>query len=148
MRAIVLDSLNRKGENKLQRQQLDQLNELDVKKALILGQIVDSLSPLVDQITEDGLTKNILNLIVQLLDSFSEGKIATVAPYSLMIGTEAAAEVLGVSRQWLTKLIDRGDLPAQLIGSKKTNTTRRFDGIQKQRQSSAFSKSPRLVFFG
>lgn len=98
---------------------MNQVKELDIKKALILGKITDSLSPLVDQIVEDDLSKNILNLITQLLDSFSEGKTVTVAPYDLMMGTEAAAEVVGVSRQWITKLIDRGDLPAQLIGSKR-----------------------------
>ncbi len=102
-----------------QIKQSNQVNELDVTKALILGKIVDSLSPLVDQINDEDLFKNILNLIIKLLDNFSEGKVPTVAPYDLMIGTEAAAKVLGVSRQWLTKLIDKGDLPAQLIGTKR-----------------------------
>ena len=85
---------------------------------MILAELYHILR-VVDQINDEDLFKNILNLIVQLLDSFSEGKVPTVAPYDLMIGTEAVAKVLGVSRQWLTKLIDKGDLPAQLIGTKR-----------------------------
>jgi hypothetical protein len=37
-----------------------------------------------------------------LLDDIGEGRDVTVAPYDLAIGTERAAEILGLSRPWLT----------------------------------------------
>jgi excisionase family DNA binding protein len=43
----------------------------------------------------------------------------TIAPYDLAIGTERAAELLGVSRPWLTALLYRGDIPMVRIGTKR-----------------------------
>jgi excisionase family DNA binding protein len=57
--------------------------------------------------------------IAALLDDISQGRHVTVAPYDLAIGTERAAELLGVSRPWLTALLDRGDIPMVRNGTKR-----------------------------
>jgi excisionase family DNA binding protein len=57
--------------------------------------------------------------IANLLDDIGEGREVTVAPYDLAIGTERAAELLGVSRPWLTALLDRGDIPMVRNGTKR-----------------------------
>ncbi len=57
--------------------------------------------------------------IANLLDDISEGREVTVAPYDLAIGTERAAELLDVSRPWLTALLDRGDIPMVRNGTKR-----------------------------
>jgi excisionase family DNA binding protein len=57
--------------------------------------------------------------IADLLADVSEGRHVTIAPYDLAIGTERAAELLGVSRPWLTALLDRGDIPMVRIGTKR-----------------------------
>jgi excisionase family DNA binding protein len=57
--------------------------------------------------------------IANLLDDISEGRHVTIAPYDLAIGTERAAELLGVSRPWLTALLDRGDIPMVRNGTKR-----------------------------
>jgi excisionase family DNA binding protein len=57
--------------------------------------------------------------IAALLDDISGGREVTVAPYDLAIGTERAAELLGVSRPWLTAILDRGDIPMVKHGTKR-----------------------------
>jgi hypothetical protein len=59
---------------------------------------------------------SVVRLVCDLLDDLSEGRGVTVAPYDVPVGTEAAAVLLGVSRPWVTTLMDRGDLPGERIG--------------------------------
>ncbi len=65
------------------------------------------------------LPKTVAAQIAALLDDINEGRHVTVAPYDLAIGTERAAELLGVSRPWLTALLDRGDIPMVRNGTKR-----------------------------
>jgi excisionase family DNA binding protein len=69
--------------------------------------------------TTADLPKTVAAQIADLLDDISEGRHVTIAPYDLAIGTERAAELLGVSRPWLTALLDRGDIPMVRNGSKR-----------------------------
>jgi excisionase family DNA binding protein len=75
------------------------------------------------QVTINGVTAELpaaaVALLADLLEDLSEGRGVAVAPYELPIGTESAAEVLGVSRQWLTQMLDRGEIPMQRNGSKR-----------------------------
>jgi excisionase family DNA binding protein len=57
--------------------------------------------------------------LLDLLDDVAEGRDVTVAPAGLPVGTELASELLGVSRPWLTTLLDRGDIPSTRAGSKR-----------------------------
>ncbi len=57
--------------------------------------------------------------ITELLEDISEGRDVTSAPAGLPVGTEIASDLLGVSRPWLTKLLDRGDIPSTRVGSKR-----------------------------
>lgn len=65
------------------------------------------------------LTPELVELIVTMLDDVSYGREVTSAPSNLPIGTEVASELLGVSRPWLTTLLDRGDLPSVRNGTKR-----------------------------
>jgi excisionase family DNA binding protein len=69
--------------------------------------------------TAADLPATVATQIADLLDDISEGRHVTIAPYDLAIGTERAAELLGVSRPWLTALLDRGDIPMVRNGSKR-----------------------------
>lgn len=65
------------------------------------------------------LTPELARLIAALLDDVSFGRDVISAPADLPIGTEVASDLLGVSRPWLTKLLDRGDIPSTRIGTKR-----------------------------
>ncbi len=57
--------------------------------------------------------------LVELLEDISEGRDMTSAPAGLPLGTEVASDLLGVSRPWLTTLLDRGDIPSSRVGTKR-----------------------------
>ena len=65
------------------------------------------------------LSPELAALVTTLLDDVSYGREVTSAPASLPIGTEVASELLGVSRPWLTKLLDRGEIPSSRTGTKR-----------------------------
>ena len=60
-----------------------------------------------------------LRQVIDLLEDLSEGRRVTIAPADLPVGTQVAAAVLGVSRPWITRLLDRGEIPATRSGSKR-----------------------------
>lgn len=61
----------------------------------------------------------LVGAVVELLEDISEGRDVTSAPAGLPLGTEVASDLLGVSRPWLTTLLDRGDIPSSRVGSKR-----------------------------
>ena len=65
------------------------------------------------------LPADLVGTLLDLLDDTSEGRSVTSAPASLPIGTELASRLLGVSRPWLTTLLDRGEIPSTRTGSKR-----------------------------
>jgi excisionase family DNA binding protein len=65
------------------------------------------------------LPPDLMALLLNLLDDVAEGRDVTIAPAGLPVGTEMASELLGVSRPWLTTLLDRGDIPSTRVGSKR-----------------------------
>ena len=65
------------------------------------------------------IPSELANAIVELLEDISEGRDVTSAPAGLPIGTDIASHLLGVSRPWLTTLLDRGDIPSTRVGSKR-----------------------------
>lgn len=65
------------------------------------------------------LSPDLVTLLLDLFDDVAEGRDVTVAPAGLPVGTELASELLGVSRPWLTTLLDRGDIPTTRVGSKR-----------------------------
>ena len=65
------------------------------------------------------LPADLVDLLVQLFDDVAAGRDVTPAPVGLPIGTELASELLGVSRPWLTTLLDRGEIPSTRVGSKR-----------------------------
>jgi excisionase family DNA binding protein len=66
-----------------------------------------------------GITSELVATLLDLLDDVSEGRDVTVAPAGLPVGTELASELLGVSRPWLTTVLDRGDIPSTRVGTKR-----------------------------
>lgn len=65
------------------------------------------------------LPHGVVAKIGELLGDIAEGRSVAIAPADLPVGTQTAADVLGVSRPWLTRLLDRGDIPMHKVGTKR-----------------------------
>jgi excisionase family DNA binding protein len=62
---------------------------------------------------------SVYRLLLQVLQAMDAGKAVTVAPHSKLLTTQQAADLLGVSRPTVVKLIESGDLPAETPGTRR-----------------------------
>lgn len=58
-------------------------------------------------------------VLLQVLEAVKAGKAVTVAPQSKLLTTQQAADLLGVSRPTVVKLIDEGALPGDTPGKSR-----------------------------
>ena len=54
--------------------------------------------------------------LLELLRHVGQGRLVTVVPVDAKLTTQKAADLLNVSRPHLIKLIDRGELPCEMVG--------------------------------
>ena len=60
-----------------------------------------------------------LELIVEALESLGDGQDPSVLPVSKELSTEDVAGLLGVSRQYVTRLLDQGRIPFRRVGNRR-----------------------------
>lgn len=65
------------------------------------------------------LPKPIYQALLQVADALASGKAVTVAPESTLLTTQQAADLLGVSRPTVVRLIDGGELAAERHGNRR-----------------------------
>ena len=58
-------------------------------------------------------------VLLQVVEALKAGHAVTVAPQSSKLTTQQAADLLGVSRPTVVRLIDQGELPAERIGTRR-----------------------------
>ncbi|QKK33257.1 helix-turn-helix domain-containing protein (plasmid) [Rhizobium indicum] len=63
------------------------------------------------------LPQALADVMYQAAELLAEGRPVTVLPDEEMLSTQAAADILNVSRQYLVRLVDTGELPAEKVGS-------------------------------
>jgi excisionase family DNA binding protein len=65
------------------------------------------------------LPESVYRALLQIVAAMSAGKAVTVAPQNQMLTTQQAADLLGVSRPTVVKLIEKGELPAETPGTRR-----------------------------
>ncbi|GAB4586820.1 helix-turn-helix domain-containing protein [Nocardia sp. IFM 10818] len=63
--------------------------------------------------------ESVHRVLVQVVAALREGKAVTVALHSLTLTTQQAADLLGVSRPTVVRLIESGEIPAERVGSRR-----------------------------
>ncbi|MGH3447271.1 MAG: helix-turn-helix domain-containing protein [Nocardioidaceae bacterium] len=58
-------------------------------------------------------------VLLQVVEALHSGRAVTVAPQSLTLTTQQAADLLGVSRPTVVRLIDGGHLRAEKVGNRR-----------------------------
>lgn len=61
----------------------------------------------------------VYRVLRQVVEAMKAGNAVTVAPQSQLLTTQQAADILGVSRPTVVKLIDGGQLPAETPGKRR-----------------------------
>jgi excisionase family DNA binding protein len=61
----------------------------------------------------------VYRILLQVLEAMKAGKAVTVAPQNMFLTTQQAADLLGVSRPTVVKLVESGEVPAQTPGQRR-----------------------------
>jgi excisionase family DNA binding protein len=86
--------------------------------------------------------RNVMHRAAELL---AEGRPVAVLPDDEMLTTQDAASVLNVSRQYLVRLVDSGELPAEKVGSHRRLRAADVAAFKVQRDAKRASALDRLV---
>lgn len=63
------------------------------------------------------LPSSVYKVLRQVVHDLARGKAVTVAPIDTVLTTQPAADLLNVSRPYLIKLLESGEIPFQKIGT-------------------------------
>ncbi|WP_431954252.1 helix-turn-helix domain-containing protein [Nocardia lijiangensis] len=63
--------------------------------------------------------ESVHRVLVLVVAALREGKAVTVAPQSMTLTTQQAADLLGVSRPTVVRLIDANEIPSERTGSRR-----------------------------
>jgi excisionase family DNA binding protein len=93
-----------------ERQHLDRLLSSDKPLALTLGGASE------ERVT---LPERLKSLLKQILRELSRGRDVTVLAADTEMTTQEAADYLKVSRGYLVRVIDRGEIPSRMVGNQR-----------------------------
>ena len=66
------------------------------------------------------LPEEVHALLVQAIEAMRAGHAVTVTPHAQRLTTQQAADLLGVSRPTLVKIIDAGEIPCERTSTRRT----------------------------
>lgn len=81
------------------------------------------------------LTDELVEVLVVAAENLAQNRAVTLLPTDQQLTTQQAADMLGVTRPTLTKLVDRGDIPCQMVGRHRRITLRDLLAYQDHQSS-------------
>lgn len=94
-------------------------DEVAAARAAVARLVGDHSIGLVDEATgvTTALPDAAMTLIRRLLEDFAAGRAVSLIPFDAEVSTFQAAEILNVSRPYVIKLLDAGDIAFRMVGS-------------------------------
>lgn len=89
---------------------------------ILAAHIVDSSTRQLKIVEEDGreqavtIPASAFNLLVDILSQMAQGNAVTLIPIHAELTTQEAADLLNVSRPFVIKLIESGEIPCSRVG--------------------------------
>lgn len=75
----------------------------------------------------------------QVVEAMQHGLAVTIAPQTMVLTTQQAADLLGISRPTLVKLLDTAELPYERIGSHRRIQLRDLLSYRDQRRAAQYA---------
>ena len=72
-----------------------------------------------EQLSNAALPPRLAELMTSLLSQIAEGKAVQLTAVETEVSTQQAAELLGVSRPYLVKMLEEGALPYRKVGPRR-----------------------------
>ena len=86
--------------------------------------------------------------LIELLGHISNGEMVTLVPTGAMLTTQQAADMLNVSRPFLIKLIKRGEIECETVGSHRRIKTTNLMDYRERRSQAQHDAMAQLVQMG
>jgi excisionase family DNA binding protein len=74
-----------------------------------------------------------------VVQALQQGLAATIAPQTTTLTTQQAAELLGVSRPTVIKLLDKGDVPFERVGTHRRILLRDLLAYRERRRAEQYA---------
>jgi excisionase family DNA binding protein len=91
------------------------------------------------------LTRNIAEAFLHMIKLLAQGRAVAILPADGALTTQAAAELLNVSRQYLVRLLDEGALPSFKVGAHRRVRTQDLLAYKEVRDAKRHRALDRLV---